>query len=123
MEQSYRVIGFLGMMCKQCATIKPGMEKGMLQGTIGEQFLKYEDYFASSCERENISLQAEYAQYQKFFAEASEACFSCNGRNSYIYSYAMTLIDAISCKKITDSSMDSVGATVSKLADFPRKKI
>jgi len=120
MQESFRVIGFLGKMCQQCANCKSAMEKAMTIGSIGEQFLKFEDYFATALERENLILQDEYNQFQRFFAEASEACFvKCSGRDKFIYIYAMCLIDSITCKTIKDElSADLRSRKISKIADF-----
>lgn len=116
MQESYRVIGFLGKMCQQCAICKMPSEKAMTLGSIGEQFLKFEDYFAVALGREVVTLKDEYDQFQRFFAEATEACFRCNGKNKFIYSYAMRLIDSISCSTIKDNSVQK-----SKVITMPRK--
>jgi hypothetical protein len=96
------------------------MEKAMIIGSIGEQFLKFEDYFATALERENLSLQDEYNQFQRFFAEASEACFvKCSGRDKLIYVYAMCLIDSITCRTIKgEVSADMRAKKISKIVDF-----
>jgi len=120
MQESFRVIGFLGKMCQQCARCKSAMEKAMTQGSIGEQFLKFEDYFATGLERDNLVLKDEYNQFQRFFAEASDACFTkCNGADKLIYTYAMALIDSITCNTIKDElSADMRARKVSKIVDF-----
>ncbi|MEI7890763.1 MAG: hypothetical protein WCI36_02230 [bacterium] len=116
MQESYRVIGFLGKMCQQCAKCQSAMEKAMILGSIGEQFLKFEDYFAVELERQDVVLKDEYNQYQRFFAEASEACFDCGGQGKFIYTYAMSLIDSISCKTIKEEV-----AKKSNLVKFSKK--
>jgi hypothetical protein len=92
------------------------MEKAMTLGSIGEQFLKFEDYFAVALEREDVILRDEYNQFQRFFAEATEACFECNGKDKFIYTHAMRLIDSISCSTIKDNSVQK-----SNVITMPRK--
>ena len=122
MEQSFRVIGFLGKMCQQCAMCKGHAEKAITQGAIGEEFLKFEDYFAKSLARDYLPLESEYHQFQRFFEEASEACFDhCNGKEALIHDYATRLIHSTSCKTIADVDIEKTCKKVSKLSDFPRK--
>jgi|GEM_PF-4243599 len=122
MQESFRVIGFLGKMCQQCAACKSSMEKAMTLGSIGEQFLKFEDYFAVALERENLSLQAEYNHFQRFFAEASEACFEkCKGNDKLIYVYAMSLIDSMTCKTVKDPSVETTLKKVSVLSEHTKR--
>lgn len=118
MQESFRVVGFLGKMCQQCATCESSAEKAMTLGSIGEQFLKFEDYFAVALEREKMSLQDEYNQFQRFFAEASEACFEkCKGQDKLIYVYAMSLIDSITCRTVKKSPAEKTSKKVSFLSE------
>lgn len=110
-------VRILGKMCQQCVQCQDGMEKGMLFGAIGEAFLKYEDYFASSCERELLNLQEEYVQFERFVDEATEACFGCNGKAELIYIHAAALIDSLSSKTASGPS----GAKIFKMSDAGSK--